>query len=54
MRIGRAILISAILALGVTGSALTGLGISAAAGHAPSAHVQVAAYSAAPNTYHHC
>lgn len=53
MRIGRAIIIPAILALGVTGSVLSGAGMAAAAGHAPSAHVLATASSAAPQTYYH-
>ncbi len=48
MRVGRAIIIPAILALGVAGSVLTASPISAAATHAASAHVQVTASSAAP------
>jgi hypothetical protein len=53
MRVGRAIIIPAILALGVAGSALSGAGIAVAAGHAPSAHVQAVAASAAPATFYH-
>ena len=41
MRIGRAIIIPAILALGVAGSALSGPAISVAAVHSPSVHWQV-------------
>ena len=51
MRIGRAIIIPAILALGVAGSALSGSAIAVAAIHAPAAHVQ--AVSAAPQTFYH-
>ncbi len=54
MRVGRAILIPAILALGVAGPVLAGSGISVAAGHAPSAHVLVTASSTTVDTYHHC
>jgi hypothetical protein len=43
MRIGRTIIIPAILALGVAGSALSAPATSAASGHAPSAHVLAAA-----------
>lgn len=53
MRIGRTIVIPALLALGVTGSALSGSVMTAAAGHAPSAHVLAVASSAAPGTYYH-
>lgn len=53
MRIGRAVIIPAVLALGVAASLLTGSAMSAAAGPAPSAHVQAAAVSAAPNTFYH-
>lgn len=50
MRIGRAILIPAILALGVTGSALAGsaLSVTAPTGHA--VHVQA---TQDPNLYYH-
>jgi hypothetical protein len=50
MRIGRAIIIPAILALGAAGSILAASAMPAAAGPAPSVHVQAAA---APNTYYH-
>lgn len=53
MRIGRAIIIPAILALGVAGSILSGSVMSAAAGHAPSVHVQAAAGSTDPSLYFH-
>ena len=39
MRIKRAIIISAILALGATGSILAGSSVPVAAAHAPAAHV---------------
>ena len=52
MRIGRAILIPAILVLGVAGSILPGSAMSAAAGRAPSAHARVTAVSASPNVYY--
>ncbi len=52
MRIGRTIIIPALLALGVTGSALSGSVMTAAAGHAPSANV-LAAAPAIPSTYYH-
>lgn len=53
MRIRRALIILAILALGVAGSALPGSAMAVAAGHAPSVHVQVVAASGHPNTYYH-
>ena len=54
MRIGRAIIIPAILALGVAGSVLAGAEMSAAAASTPSVHVQqVTAASAAPGTFYH-
>ncbi len=49
MRIGRAIIIPAILALGMAGSVLSGPAMSAAAVHAPSVHGQVAAVSIRPD-----
>lgn len=52
MRIGRAILIPVILVLGVAGPALSGSGISVAAGHAPSAHVLVSASPATSNVHY--
>jgi hypothetical protein len=53
MRIGRAIIIPAVLALGVAGSVLSGAAMSAATGHAPGVHVQVAAASGSHKTYYH-
>jgi hypothetical protein len=53
MRIGRAIIIPAMLALGVAGSLLTGPAMSAAAGHDTSAHLPAAAVCASPNTLYH-
>jgi hypothetical protein len=53
MRIGRVIIIPAILALGATGSILAGSAMPAVAGHAPSLHVQADAPSASPNLYFH-
>jgi len=52
MRIGRVLIIPAILALGVAGSILAGSAMSPAAGHAPSVHVQAAAASARPDIYY--
>jgi hypothetical protein len=51
MRIRRALIIPAILALGVAGSPLTGSAMSAAAGHETGVHVHVAAVSASPDTF---
>lgn len=48
MRIRRAIIIPAILALGVTGSAVAGSAVSAA----PSAHTQVVAIPATSTHFH--
>lgn len=45
MRIGRGIIIPAILALGVAMGVLAGSEMATAATHAPSAHVQVSAAS---------
>ncbi len=53
MRIGRAIIISAILALGGAGSALSGSAMTAATGHASSAHVLAEPPSAVPDMYYH-
>ena len=53
MRIGRAIIVPAILALGVAGSLLTGPGMSAAAGHEAKVNVHVVAVSARPCTFYH-
>jgi hypothetical protein len=51
MRIRRAVIIPAILALGVAGSVLAGSAIPSAAGHAPSTSVQAAASSTAAVHY---
>ena len=53
MRIGRAIIIPAILVLGVAGSVLSGWEMSVAAGHTPSVHVQTTASSATLHVYYH-
>ncbi len=53
MRIGRAIIIPAILALGVAGSALSSSAIAVASVNAPGVHVQVSAASAGPQTFYH-
>lgn len=54
MRIGRAIIIPAILALGVSGSILAGSAASVAAVHTPTVHVQSAAASTSPDLVYHC
>lgn len=53
MRIGRAFIIPAILALGVAGSALVGSAIPAAAASVPVAHVHTMGFSVSTNMYHH-
>ncbi len=53
MKVRRAIIIPAILALGVAGSILPGLAMSATAGPAASVHVHVVAAPASPNVYYH-
>jgi hypothetical protein len=52
MRIGRAIIIPAILALGVAGSTLAGSAMATAAGHAHAVHAQTHAASI-PHVYYH-
>ena len=53
MRIGRAIIIPAILALSMAGSVLAAAEMSAAAEHAPSVHVQETASSAGALVHYH-
>ena len=53
MRIGRAYIIPAIVALGVAGSALVGSATPAAAANVPNAHVTVTAITPGTNMYHH-
>ena len=53
MHVRRAIIIPAILALGVAGSVLPGLAMSAVAGHTASVHVQVAAAPSSPKMPFH-
>jgi hypothetical protein len=53
MRIKRAVIIPAILALSAAGSILAGSAMPVAAAQAPTAHVLAVAASASPNTYHH-
>jgi hypothetical protein len=53
MRIGRAIIFPAILALSVAGTVITGSGIASAAGTAPTVHVPKIAIYSAPGVYYH-
>jgi hypothetical protein len=53
MRIGRAFIIPAILALGVAGSALVGSAIPAAASSVRIVHVNTTGLSIGTNMYHH-
>jgi hypothetical protein len=53
MRIGRAFIIPAILALGVAGSALVGSAIPAAAANVPIVHVHPTGLQTGTNMYHH-
>ena len=53
MRIGRAIIIPAILALGVAGTVLPGAEIAMAAGHAPAVHVTTTTHPMISDTYFH-
>src|ERR1700732_1119019 len=53
MNVRRAIIIPAILALGVAGSVLPGLAMSATAGPAASVHVHVVAAAANPSVVYH-
>ena len=53
MRIRRALIIPAILALGLAGSAMAGSAMVAATGHAPTVHVQAATASGQANTFYH-
>ena len=54
MRIRRALIIPAILALGVASSALSGSAMAAATGHASSVQVQATAVASAhPGIYYH-
>jgi hypothetical protein len=52
MRIGRAIIIPAIIALSAAGSILAASAMPATATHATSVHVQAAASSASPHSYY--
>jgi hypothetical protein len=53
MRIRRAIIIPAMLALGAAGSIPAGSAALVAAAQAPSAHAQVAAVSVTPDTFYY-
>lgn len=53
MRIKRALIIPAILALGAAGSAMAGSAMPLAAAHAPAAHVLAATSNGDPTTYYH-
>jgi hypothetical protein len=53
MRIGRAVIIPAILALSTAGSILAGSATLATAAQAPAAHVQAAAFSIQPHMHFH-
>jgi hypothetical protein len=52
MRIGRSIIIPAIISLGVAGSVLAGSAISVAAGPAPTVQVQAAGTSAVSTVHY--
>jgi hypothetical protein len=52
MRIGRAIIIPAILALSAAGSILAGSAVPAAAAQAPNVHVVSVTSSAIPHVYY--
>lgn len=53
MQIREAIIIPAILVLGLAGASLSGSEIAAAVGHATSVHTQATATVAAPLTVYH-
>jgi hypothetical protein len=53
MRVGRLVLIPAILALSVTGSTLAGSALSVAVSHSTQIHAQADGAAAAPNLYYH-
>ena len=53
MRMGRNIIIQAIVALGVAGSIAASVSVPAATVAAPSAHVHSVAFAAVPNTWYH-
>jgi hypothetical protein len=53
MRIGRAFIIPAILALSVSGSALVGSAVPAVAANVPVVHVHTTGLQTGTNMYHH-
>jgi hypothetical protein len=53
MRIGRAFIIPAILALGIAGSAMVGFAIPAAAANAPVVTAHTTGLTVGTNMYHH-
>jgi len=53
MRIGRAIIIPAIIALGVAGGAVVGAAIPAAAANVPIVHVHTTGINTGTDMYHH-
>ena len=53
MRIGRALIIPAVLALSVAGSALVGSALPAAAANVPVVHVHKHGLSTGTNTFYH-
>jgi hypothetical protein len=53
MRIGRAIIIPAILALGVAGTVLPGAEVAMAAAHTPAVLVHTTAHPMVTGTYYH-
>jgi hypothetical protein len=53
MRIGRAIIIPAIVVLGVAGTVLPGAEVAMAAGHTPAGHVHTAVIPSLTGVYYH-
>jgi hypothetical protein len=53
MRTGRALIISAILALGATGPVLVSSATTTTAGHAPDVHVLATTPMTAPGVFYH-
>ena len=53
MRIGRALIIPAIVALGLAGSALVGSAMPAVAASVPNAHVQTTGILVGTDMFHH-
>jgi hypothetical protein len=54
MRVGRKIIIPAILALGAAGSILASSAATAAVAQAPASHVVATTAHASPSLYYHC